>query len=129
MKYKFSKRSVNNLSDVHLSLWRVAVRALEISKYDFGITCGSRTVEEQELKVEEGSSLTMDSKHLIQADGFSHAIDFAVYVDGKITWEHKYYRKVMQAFVTAAVELGVQIELGGLWESLVDGPHVQLASI
>ena len=54
-------------------------------------------------------------------------LDIAVYVNGKITWDIKYYRKVAQAFFKAAIELNVQIEWGGLWETFIDGPHYQLA--
>lgn len=126
MSYKFSQNSLKNLEGVHPDLIRVAKRALEISPYDFGITNGVRTEEEQRDLVESGASQTMNSYHLIQKDGYSHAIDFAVWAGGKITWDIKYYRPVIQSFFTAAIELGIQIESGGLWRSFVDGPHIQL---
>lgn len=126
MAYKFSARSNERLKTVHPSLVMVAERALEISPYDFGITEGARTVERQKELVKSGKSKTMNSWHLVQEDGWSHALDFSVWVNGSITWEIGYYRKVIQAFTTAAIELGVQVEFGGLWRSFVDGPHVQL---
>lgn len=110
----------------HDDLERVAVLALKYSKYDFGITCSLRTIEEQEQLVKDGKSQTMKSRHLPNEQGVSEAIDFAVYLNGSITWSIRYYRVVAQAFFRAAIELGVDIEWGGLWETFVDGPHVQL---
>jgi len=125
----FGKASCLYLIGVHPDLIRVAKRALEISRYDFGINKSSvRTKEEQEHLLAMGKSKTLNSRHIAESNqcGLSCAIDINVYVGGKITWDIKYFRKVNQAFVTAAIELGVQIELGCLWESFIDGPHVQL---
>ena len=126
MSFKFSNSSIKRLEGVHPELVRVVKRALELSPYDFGITEGVRDLETQKEYVNAGKSQTMNSKHLVQGDGYSHAIDFAVYVNGKLTWEIGYYRKVVQAFFTAAIELGVQIDSGALWRTFVDGPHIEL---
>lgn len=125
--HKFSKRSLERLSTCHQDLQKVAHRALELSPYDFGITEGIRTVERQKELFESGASKTMSSRHLPNADGVSEALDIAVYIESGLTWEIEYYRKVAQAFFTAAIELGVQIEWGGLWQTFIDGPHYQLA--
>jgi len=130
MGFRFSKRSVDNMNGVHPDLIRVAYTALRHTKYDFGINESSvRTIEEQRDSVESGKSKTMNSRHVKgnNACGLSCAIDFNVYVNGKTTWDIKYFRKVMQAFVTAAIEEGVYIELGGLWENFIDGPHIELS--
>lgn len=124
--YKLSTRSLSRLEGVNPDLVKVVKRALELSKYDFGITEGVRDLETQRKYVTEGKSQTLNSLHLVQGDGYGHAIDFVVYVDGKITWDIGYYRKVVQAFFTAAIELGVQIEAGCLWKNFVDGVHIQL---
>jgi peptidoglycan L-alanyl-D-glutamate endopeptidase CwlK len=126
MGFRFSRRSEERLEGVHPDLVDVAHRAIELTPYDFGITQGVRTIEEQRRFVDEGKSTTMNSRHLIQDDGYSHAIDIAVYVDGSITWEVPYYRKVVQAFFTAAIEKNVQINSGVLWRTFVDGPHIEL---
>lgn len=124
--FRFSQKSLNKLSQCDDSLQRVAIRALEISKYDFGIGETLRTIERQTELVAEGKSWTMNSRHLPNTEGVSEALDILVYVNGKLTWESKYFRKVIQAFITAAIELNVQLEFGGLWESVEDWPHVQL---
>ena len=85
-----------------------------------------RTIEEQEKLVADGKSQTMNSRHLVQDDGYSHAIDIAVYNRDGLTWEVGYYRKVVQAFFTAAIEENVQINSGVLWRTFVDGPHIEL---
>lgn len=124
--WKLSRRSQMRLQGVHPDLVKVVYRALELSPYDFGITEGKRTLETQKKYVAEGKSKTVNSYHLEQGDGYSHAIDIVVYVNGKVTWEIGYYRKVAQAFFTAAIESGIQIEWGGLWRTFCDGPHYQL---
>lgn len=126
MAYRFSQNSLNNLEQVHPDLVDVAHRAIELTPYDFGITQGLRTVEEQEKLVAAGKSQTMNSRHLMQDDGYSHAIDIAVYTRNGLTWEVGYYRKVVQAFFTAAIEKNVQINSGVLWRTFVDGPHIEL---
>lgn len=125
--HRFSKSSLNRLSMAHDDLERVAVLALKYSKYDFGITCSLRTIEEQEQFVKEGKSQTMKSRHLPNEQGVSEAIDIKVYVGGQVVWEHRYFRQVIQAFVRAAIELGIQLEFGGLWETFIDSPHIELA--
>ena len=123
----FSRSSEQNLEGVHPDLIKLIHFALELSPYDFGITEGIRKADRQKQLVEEGKSWTMDSKHLYQADGFGHAVDFAVYVNGRLTWDVAYYRPVVQAIFKAAIHLGIQIEAGALWRTVVDGPHVELA--
>jgi peptidoglycan L-alanyl-D-glutamate endopeptidase CwlK len=125
--YHFSLKSLNKLRTVHPDLQRVAFRALELSPRDFGILCGARGKEVQEELVKRGVSKTIHSKHLVQADGWAHAIDIAVYMDGEIVWENMYFRPVLQAFVDAAIELGVKIRLGHLWQSFEDSGHIELA--
>ena len=126
MSFKFGRSSKERLSQCDEGLAKVAEKALEYSPYDFGITETLRSVERQKELIENGKSWTMNSKHLPNKQGKSDALDFHIIVNGKITWEVGYYRKVMQAFVRAAIELGIQIEFGGLWKSVVDAPHVQL---
>lgn len=125
-EFTLSQRSLNNLSGVHPDLVRVFKRAIEITPLDFGVVEGLRNFQTQKRYVAEGRSQTMNSLHLPQYDGYSHAVDLYVLVNGKSTSEHKYFRKVIQAVFTAAIELGVQVEAGGLWRDFIDSPHIQL---
>lgn len=124
--HRFSQSSLDKLALAHPDLERVAVLALKHSKYDFGITESLRTLERQKQLVAQGKSQTMNSRHLDNGNGVSEAIDIKVYVGGQIVWEHRYFRRVIQAFVRAAIELGIQLEFGGLWETFIDSPHIQL---
>jgi peptidoglycan L-alanyl-D-glutamate endopeptidase CwlK len=126
--HKFGKSSERRLADdVHPDLVSVARRALKYSKYDFGIGETKRSEAKQREYIANGDSWSMDSKHFFQKDGKVHAMDIVVYVDGKVSWDEGHFRKVIQAFVRAAVELNVQLEFGGLWESVFDGPHIELS--
>jgi len=124
--FKLSSRSLNNLNGVHPDLVRVVKRGIELTPYDYGVNEGTRTKKTQKEYFDTGKSTTMFSLHLPQEDGYSHAVDLYIIVDGKVTWKHKYFRKVIQALFTAAIEEGVQIEAGALWRDFVDSPHIQL---
>lgn len=133
--YKLSKRSISNLEGVHPDLVAVIERAIEITPIDFGVSEGVRTVERQKQLVVEGKSTTMNSKHIpryfkpdyyLPEGEYGAAVDLFVLVDGKVTWDHKHFRKAIQAIFTAAIELGVQVEAGALWRDFLDSPHIQL---
>jgi hypothetical protein len=64
MTFKLSQRSLNNLKGVDERLQEVVHYAIGVSKIDFGVICGLRTVEEQKALVAKGASKTMNSKHL-----------------------------------------------------------------
>lgn len=125
-KFAFSRKSMEILSKAHPDLQAVALEAIKDTPYDFGITESVRTLERQKELVTKGASKTMKSRHLPNVDGYSEAFDIAVYVNGKLTWEEGYYRKVAQAMFKAAIKKGIQIEWGGMWRTFFDGPHFQL---
>ena len=79
MAFNLSNRSKGKLEGVHPDMVAVVERAIELTKVDFGVTYGVRTVEEQEKLVAAGRSQTMKSKHLVQDTGFSHAVDVVAY--------------------------------------------------
>lgn len=124
--FKFGTTSLKKLNECDYRLMSVAIEALRITPYDFGITCGTRTKEEQKQLVKDGKSQTLNSRHLPNSNGLAEAFDFVVYVDGKVTWDERYYRPVMQAMVTAAIKNNVPIRLGGLWRSFKDCPHIEI---
>ena len=119
--FRFSKRSYDKLAGVRPELVAVATLALSRSPVDFGITEGLRTKKRQRELYNEGKSRTMNSRHLT-----GHAIDVAAYVDGKVTWDWQPYLQISQAMKHAAEDLGVNIQWGGDWQSLKDGPHFEL---
>lgn len=125
--FTLSSKSLDRLKGVHPELVEVVKRAIEITPIDFMVIEGVRSVEQQKKNVAKGVSKTMNSKHLIQGDGYSHAVDLGPLVDKQIPWDDfSKFKEVSEAMKKAASELGVRITWGGDWKTLVDGPHYQI---
>ena len=138
MSFKLSNRSLSNLKQCHPQLCVVVARAIQISDVDFIVGAGIRSLEEQRENVRKGVSKTMDSKHLPQGDGMSHAVDLWPWVNGEIPWNDlSEFRRVADAMLQAADELGVDLLWGGDWDrdgdssdhDFIDGPHFELVSV
>jgi len=127
MSFYLSDRSLRHMEGVDEILIRVAKRAIQITKIDFGIpeSGGLRTAEQQHNLYLKGVS---------KADGYNNksyhqsgrALDFYAYADGKATWDEGLMAQVACAFFQAAIELNIRIEWGGLFRSIKDMPHIQL---
>jgi peptidoglycan L-alanyl-D-glutamate endopeptidase CwlK len=134
---KLNDRSERALKGVHPDLVKVVRRAAAITKSEFIITEGLRTVARQKQLVAAGASKTMNSRHIT-----GHAVDVAVLVGGKVRWDWGLYVKVAEDFRAAAIELKIPIRWGGTWTLLSsikgpitasmlhkrfpDGPHFEL---
>lgn len=128
-----SQKSLDKLQGVHPELVSVVKRTIQITVIDFGISQGVRTLDQQRELYAQGRTKpgkivtwTMNSKHLLQPDGFGHAIDVVAYDKGHVSWDEKLYDQIANAMYKAAAELGVKIKWGGEWRS-PDKPHFQLA--
>lgn len=126
--YKLSKRSLNRLKNVDPILIAIVVDAIRESPYDFGIPQhgGKRTADEQNLLFKQVPSVT-------SKDGFKkksyhqtgNAFDIFIIVDGKATWEHKYYKPVSDHILRIARDkYKVALQWGGTWRRK-DLPHFQ----
>ncbi len=115
MAFKLSTRSKNKLEGVHPDMVAVVERAIELTKVDFGVTYGVRSLAEQEKLVASGRSQTMKSKHLIQDSGYSHAVDVVAYDGSDVVWEINVYDDICDAFKQAAIEKGVAVKWGAAW--------------
>ncbi len=115
MAFSLSNRSRKKLEGVHPSMVAVVERAIELTAVDFGVTYGVRSKEEQQRLVNSGRSQTMKSKHLIQSDGYSHAVDVVAYDGSDVIWEINVYDDICDAFKAAAEEKGVAIKWGAAW--------------
>lgn len=127
--FKLSKRSKRHLEDVNPILVEVVLRALEISKVDFGIPVsgGYRTAVQQNALFKAGKS-QIDGYNRSSKHQFGDAIDVFAYVDGKATWDEDSLTHVATAMLAAASELGVKLRWGGHWRSFVDMPHFEVIS-
>lgn len=116
--YKLGQRSKENLEGVHPDLVKVVERAIQITEQDFTVIEGLRSMERQKQLVTNGSSRTMNSRHLT-----GHAVDIAPW---PISWEWDKFYIIEDAVKQAARELDIPIEWGGDWKTFKDGPHWQL---
>lgn len=116
MTYALGAASRKELSGVHPKLIAVAERAIVLTTQDFTIHDGLRTEAEQREYVKRGVSKTMNSKHRIQADGYGHAFDAVPFINGQLRWEWKPIYHIAAAVRLAAIEKGVPLIWGGVWD-------------
>lgn len=135
--YSLSERSSNRLSGCHPNLVRVVNRAIQLVGVDFTVSETVRT-EERQNELYYGTpkkTWTLNSKHLIQDDGYSHAADLVPIENGECAWDK--CPLVAEAMFQAAEEEGVKIRWGGDWNQngsskdevqrgSYDGPHFEL---
>ena len=110
MSFKLSSRSEGRLEGINPKLIEVVKTAITLTKVDFGVTCGMRTVEEQEKLVASGASQTMKSKHL---EG--RAVDLVAYIGPNVTWSLNKYDEIADAMAAAAKQKGVALKWGAAW--------------
>jgi peptidoglycan L-alanyl-D-glutamate endopeptidase CwlK len=134
MAYAFSERSLSRCTHVDPRLMAVARLAIAASPVDFGMTEEqSRTVAQQAQKVRDGFSKTMDSKHKIQPDGHSKALDLVPWVDGRFQWGDGQWRvrkasgeiihpfhEIALAMRAAAMDLKYPVRWGAVWDRRLD---------
>lgn len=115
---KFSKKSKEKMKGVHPDLVKVLELAITYTKQDFSITEGVRTKQQQTIYVQTGKSQTMNSKHLVQKDGYSHAVDVVPF---PVSWDLEKFYVIADAIEKAAEQLNVKIRWGGAWTTFVNG--------
>lgn len=146
MAHVFSARSLANLKKVHPDLVRLHEAVLPA--FDHAVTDGARSLDEQKKNVEKGVSKTLESKHLLQPDGYAHATDATPYPNDW-TAVQKGFDALRAADPTLAVarfyyfqgvvrgiasQIGVRIRQGVDWDndtlvgdqSFHDLPHIEL---
>ena len=115
MAFKLSGRSLNKLEGVHPTMVDTVKRAIEVSSVDFGVIYGVRSLAEQKRLYEAKRSQTMKSKHLVQEDGYSHAVDLMAYDGSDPSWDIVMYDDIADAMKAAAKETGARIRWGAAW--------------
>lgn len=114
--YTLGKKSLANLEDVHPDLAHVVKHAITITKQDFGVHEGLRSPETQAEYLRRGVTKTSKSKHLKQADGYSHAVDLVPYINGVLRWEWPLIYPITTAMRAAAIGTGIRLRWGGVWD-------------
>lgn len=128
--FRFGKSSEKELFGVRPELVNVARIALSLSNQDFTVFEGLRTLDEQVKHVQNGTSKTMNSMHLKQADGFGWALDLVPWIDGKPKWDWEGCYEICAAMTAAAKQAGLasRIRWGGTWDRrLADLPSTAAA--
>ena len=115
MGFNLSNKSYKKLEGVNPQLVDTVERAIKLSKVDFGVIYGVRTLAEQQKLYEAGRSQTMRSKHLLQDDDTSHAVDLMAYDGKNPSWELIMYDDIADAMKAAAKETGAKIRWGAAW--------------
>ncbi len=136
-KFYFGKRSLGRLHRLHPKLAACVTLAISLSDVDFTVSETVRTLERQK-KLYYGTpkkTWTLNSKHMLQDDEFSHAVDLVPLINNKIDWDK--CPVVKDAMFKAADMLGIRIRWGGDWNQngsskdehqrgSYDGPHFEL---
>lgn len=116
MAYSLGAKSRAELEGVHPDLVRVVERAIVLSKQDFAVHDGLRTLAEQKEFVRRGVSRTMNSMHRIQSDGHGHAVDLVPWINGQLRWEWEPIYHIAAAMLQASLECGVRLRWGAVWD-------------
>jgi peptidoglycan LD-endopeptidase CwlK len=131
LTFKLGPKSIANMAHLHPAMAKLAHAAIAISPIDWGFTeplC--RTLAQQKEKVRLGYSKTLKSNHLIQADGYGHAVDCVPWINGHFTWGGTGlgwpividgdkifpFAVIANAWRTVAVQQGVPLVWGCVWD-------------
>lgn len=120
MSFSFSASSLVHLQGVHPKLVEIVNKALSYGVMDFAVSQGVRTQVYQNALYAQGRTTPgkivtwrLDSKHLVQSDGYGHAVDLnPVPIDFNNIEAYKHLATLM---LKAAMELEIQIVWGGHW--------------
>ena len=110
MTFQLSPRSIKTLTGVNQQLVEVVYHAITVSKIDFAVIEGVRTMARQRELLKQGATQTLKSKHL---DG--RAVDLMAYIGTRPSWELNLYDDIADAVKEAAIKIGVPIRWGGAW--------------
>ncbi len=110
MTFQLSPRSIKTLTGVNQQLVEVVYHAITVSKIDFAVIEGVRTMARQRELLKQGATQTLKSKHL---DG--RAGDLMAYIGTRPSWELNLYDDIADAVKEAAIKIGVPIRWGGAW--------------
>lgn len=128
--FRLSKRSLRRLKGVEPVLIAILTEGIKESPYDFGIPRhgGFRTESEQYLLYKQRPKVTnIDGYNRKSYHQTGRAFDIYAVIEGKPTWDHKYYKPIADHLIKIAKErFNVVLEWGGNFKSFVDLPHFQI---
>lgn len=115
--YILSETSLKILKGVHPNLVNFMTELIKISPWDFKITAGVRTAEEQNKMYQQGRTVkgikvtkvdgyNQKSNHQIKFDGFGYAVDIGVLIKEKVKEKVKENGKEIEKEVEKTVYKG-----------------------
>ncbi len=123
---KLSDLSIQRLKGVHPKLQTVVLLAAAQLDYPFNVSEGVRSQERQNQMYAEGKSQTKKGKHLIQSDGYGHAVDLYPLTDDRKQIDWAAFPLFVEDIMRFAEQLGVKITAGHYWKTFRDSPHFQI---
>lgn len=140
MTFILGTASLKNLEGVHPDLIALVKDVMDLQIMDFRVNEGVRSLEKQKEYVAKGVSKTLKSKHLIQPDGYGHAVDLYPFpVDMKAvnagSWrENGRFALLAGMMLALAKKRGLTVVWGGDFDSdgeildntFTDFPHFEL---
>ena len=122
--YQLSKKSKSRLNGVDGRLVDLVNETLFY--IDVSVIEGLRSVETQKQYLAIGVSKTMKSKHLV-----GKAVDLYPYPvprlqSGSIDSNSEKWNQLGGVVLTLARAMGIKVQWGGLWTSIIDKPHFEI---
>ena len=139
--FVLSENSLEKLNGVHPNVVNFIKELIKESQYDFKVTCGVRTAQEQNYEYQKGRSLLYDSNGNKLSNGYGYAVDIAVLEKEKYTdkktgevrektvakWDYRYYKAIYDIAKTKGLIDKYGIVWGGNWKQK-DLVHFQLGT-
>jgi len=129
MGFRLSGASNYQLERAHPDLRKVVERAIQLTRCDFKVQEVARSEARQKQLVAGGASWTMNSRHLPKVPAanpelgpVAHAADLVPLFDfdgdgrAELRWDWSLCYVVAAAVRLAAIELGVRVTWGGVWD-------------
>ena len=140
MGFSFSRNSLDKMNGVHPNLVVFMKELIQVSPFDFKITSGMRTAQEQaELykqgRDKPGSVVTNAdgykycSNHQEKIDGYGYAVDVCIlkYTSkGDVDWNFKYYKELYEIAKKNGLLDKYGVEWAGNWKDFQEGAHFQI---
>lgn len=113
------------LAKVHPALAHRAkkiINAAKVDGYELRVVQGLRTFAEQDALFRKRPKVT-NARGGQSMHNYGLAVDFAFVINGKVSWDDKYYPKIGKWAMNAG------LEWGGMWRKFKDMPHCQLPNL
>ena len=116
MTFRLGQLSESKLEYVDTGVAACVRRAITLTAQDFAVFEGLRDIERQKKLFASGASRTLNSYHLADKYGLSHAVDLVPYIDGRQQWQDVPAVRVAEAMHRAACDLDVELTWGGVFD-------------